>query len=81
MQYTVEGGVHTDDTFKTVEKGREEFYGPFDSYDAAMVFWRRYTFTQLIDNCYHKLKIVRCPEINKPQGAEILRRYTRPDND
>jgi hypothetical protein len=81
MHYMVEGGIYTDDTFKIVEEGKEEFYGPFDTYDEAYTAWRRNTFTQLLDNCYHRLYITNMYKVTKPQGAEILRRRTRPDND
>ena len=53
--YIVEGGIYKDTTFtEIVEK---EFYGPFETYKTALIAWRRYTFTQLIDNCCHRLKI------------------------
>ena len=74
-KYYVKGGVHTGATFSELET--TEKYGPFNTYNEALVEWRRKTFTQMLDNCYHRLYIVKGPI----QGAEILRRHTRPDND
>lgn len=75
--YYVKGGIYADD-FKTIEK--EEKYGPFDTYEIALAEWRRRTFTPLIDNAFHKLWIFH-DEQKEINGAEILRRFTRPDND
>lgn len=79
MAYKVIGGIFIDTTFTEVIKGTEQHFGPFDTYEEARRMWHRHTFTQLLDNCYHRLSVIK---IEEPiQGAEILRRKTRPDND
>lgn len=55
MKYIVRGGVYTDTTFKKLE-GREERYGPFDSYEKAVSQWRSGTGWN-VDVCCHRLFI------------------------
>lgn len=57
-KYWVRGGIFTDTTFTDVEPGTEEEYGPFDTYKDAIREWTSRTFTQKLDICTHRLKIV-----------------------
>ena len=55
--YKVEGGIYKDTTFREVEEGTEESYGPFETYKEAFTAWQRGTYTQKLDICTHRLKI------------------------
>ena len=54
--YIVHGGVYTDTDFKKLEKGSQEHYGPFESYEEALNVWRG-KMGWNIDNCMHRLFI------------------------
>ena len=54
--YYIQGGIYDDDFINVLVP---EEYGPFEDYGAALVEWRRRTFTQLLDNCFHKLSIIK----------------------
>jgi hypothetical protein len=57
----VDGGIFEDTSFEKVVEGTEESYGPFISKERALKEWKRRTFTQNLDICTHRMKVV---EIN-----------------
>ena len=65
--YYVKGGVW-DNNFEEVQQ--PEQYGPYTTYERALQEWRRRTFTQQLDNCFHRLEIVK-ENPNNP-SAEIF---------
>jgi hypothetical protein len=54
--FVITGGVHTDMTFKEVEPGKEETYGPYPRYEDAVQVWRGKMGAN-IDICEHRLFI------------------------
>ena len=56
-KFVVEGGVFTDTTFKQVEPGTEERYGPFENWNEACETWHEATFNTKLDTCCHRLLI------------------------
>ena len=69
--YLVHGGVYTDTNFDELEEGTNESYGPFYAYNEALTAWRRHTFTQSLDNCYHRLKIIWQPTPHGIFGSNL----------
>ena len=52
----VERGIYPDRDFETLEPGTKEYYGPYDSYPAALEQWSAAARAK-IDICCHRLRI------------------------
>jgi hypothetical protein len=62
LKYWVVGGRYSDTSFKTIARGRrEEWFGPFDSYDQAESEWSRLAW-QTVDDCHARYRIVKAKE-------------------
>lgn len=55
--YQVKGGIFTGTDFQTLEKGTQEVYGPFATYEAALEQWNSATWAK-VDICCHRLQIL-----------------------
>lgn len=64
--YWVVGGVYTDTHFETPAAGRESWFGPFDSYEAAKAEWQRQAWASVDD----ALSRYRIEKRNGPRPVE-----------
>jgi hypothetical protein len=71
MSYIVSGGIFTDTTFKEVQPGTEESYGPFETHEEAIEAWRTGMFNQKLDICTHRLLIT---ELKSTSAKELKKR-------
>jgi hypothetical protein len=59
LKYWVVGGRYADTSFRTIAGGgREDWLGPFESYDQAEAEWSQLSW-QTVDDCHARYRIVK----------------------
>lgn len=57
MAYLVRGGIHKDFTFREVQEGKAEQYGPFETREQANDAWKKSVWLN-VDNALHRLLVI-----------------------
>ena len=61
-QFIVAAAIWTNTKFEDIEAGTLQMYGPFQTYDAALIKWRGVAQSN-VDNCNHRAFITK-PEMD-----------------